>query len=106
MNYKSKSTQEYQENMQPDVIIIDGSQLFYHISWPAPGHGQVKDITEGIKTRIWYMPSESEMIVLFDNYSTDHGLLYTHDAQNSKTARGSTKELFDLFRLILVVCAS
>ena len=36
----------------PKTIVIDGIQLFYHITWPIPGSGRISDLVAGMKERI------------------------------------------------------
>ncbi len=50
----------------PDAVIIDVSQLFYHIVWP---HGGVPaDLIASIKGRLSHYPNDSDKIVVFDKY--------------------------------------
>ena len=50
----------------PDAVIIDVSQLFYHIVWP---HGGVPaDLIASIKGRLSRYPNDSDKIVVFDKY--------------------------------------
>ena len=50
----------------PDAVIIDVSQLFYHIAWP---HGGVPaDLIASIKGRLSRYPNDSDKIVVFDKY--------------------------------------
>ena len=49
----------------PITIIIDGSQLLYHIVWPVPGKGKLIDIVNGIKERITHFPEGAEKFIIF-----------------------------------------
>ena len=52
----------------PITIIIDGSQLLYHIVWPVPGKGKLIDIVNGIKERITHFPKGAEKFSIFCRY--------------------------------------
>ena len=50
----------------PDVVIVDVSQLFYHIVWP---HGGTPtDLIASIQSRLRRYPDETDKIVVFDKY--------------------------------------
>ena len=52
----------------PDTIIIDVSQLFYHIAWP---HGGApSDLFSSIKARLSQYSDNADKIVAFDKYQS------------------------------------
>ena len=36
----------------PNIVLIDGNQLLYHIPWPVAGIGKLADVADGMKERI------------------------------------------------------
>ena len=52
----------------PKTIVIDGSQLLYHITWPIPGSGRISDLVAGMKERIKEQPAMAEKLIIFDSY--------------------------------------
>ena len=50
----------------PDMVIVDVSQLFYHIVWPFGG--KPSDLVESIKERLTHYPNESKKVIVFDKY--------------------------------------
>ena len=50
----------------PDTLIVDVSQLFYHIVWPHGG--QPLDLIASIQARLRQYPDNTEKIVVFDKY--------------------------------------
>ena len=57
-----------ENHSDPDYIIIDGSQLLYHITWPIPGKGQITNIVDGMKERIKQFPDDADKLIIFDKY--------------------------------------
>ena len=53
---------------EPSIIIIDGSQLLYHISWPIPGKGKIINLVDGIKEKISKYPKDVDKLIIFDRY--------------------------------------
>ena len=76
------------EDLQPDVILIDGGQLLYHVSWPAAGTGKIKDLADGIQNRITQMPSDPHKKVIFDKYNMNTAK--EHERQR-RAGEGSTE---------------
>ena len=68
----------------PELVIIDASQLLYHIVWPFRGH--VSDIVESIKRRLSPVPGEK--ILVFDKY---HDLSAKDHERVRRAGIGSTK---------------
>ena len=68
----------------PELVIIDASQLLYHIVWPFRGH--VSDIVESNKRRLSPMPGEK--ILVFDKY---HDLSAKDHERVRRAGIGSTK---------------
>ena len=68
----------------PELVMIDASQLLYHIVWPFRGH--VSDIVESIKRRLSLMPGEK--ILVFDKY---HDLSAKDHERVRRAGIGSTK---------------
>jgi len=50
----------------PDVVIVDTSQLFYHIVWPHGG--SPTDLIASIQGRLSHYPFGTEKILVFDKY--------------------------------------
>ena len=50
----------------PEVVLIDGSQLLYHVVWPVSG--TTKDLVATFGTRLGHYFPSSKKIVLFDRY--------------------------------------
>jgi len=50
----------------PDIIIVDVSQLFYHIVWLH--HGSVSDLISSIEGRLGRYPDDAEKVIVFDKY--------------------------------------
>lgn len=49
-----------------DIVIVDVSQLFYHIVWP---HGGIlSDLLSSIQGRLSHYPAGTEKIIVFDKY--------------------------------------
>ena len=49
----------------PDIVIVDGQQLLYHIVWPCAG--SASDLANSMKDRLGqYQPTE--VLVIFDRY--------------------------------------
>ena len=53
---------------EPSIIIIDGSQLLYHIRWPIPCTGKVIDLVTSMIERVSKLPLDSEKLIIFDRY--------------------------------------
>ena len=49
-----------------DALIVDVSQLFYHIVWPHGGYPS--DLIASIQTRLSRYPTNAEKILVFDKY--------------------------------------
>ncbi len=49
----------------PDTLLVDASQLLYHIVWPSSG--TVGDLAEGMKSCLIYYRG-TEIYVIFDRY--------------------------------------
>ena len=49
----------------PDTLLVDASQLLYHIVWPSSG--TVCDLAESMKSRLVRHPG-AEIYVIFDQY--------------------------------------
>ena len=49
-----------------DALIVDVSQLFYHIVWPRGGYPS--DLIASIQTRLSCYPTNAEKILVFDKY--------------------------------------
>ncbi len=50
----------------PDILIVDISQLFYHIVWPHGG--SPSDLIASIKSHLRRYSSDTDKIVVFDKY--------------------------------------
>ncbi|KAK3098071.1 hypothetical protein FSP39_015885 [Pinctada imbricata] len=50
----------------PDMVIVDVSQLFYRIVWPFGG--KPSDLVDSIKERLNHYPNESKKVIVFDKY--------------------------------------
>ena len=50
----------------PDIVIVDVSQLFYHIVWPYGGNPS--DLIASIRVRLSRYPDGAEKVILFDKY--------------------------------------
>ena len=50
----------------PDIVIVDGQQLLYHVTWPCGGDPSV--LVASMKARLAYLPGEC--VLVFDRY--DH----------------------------------
>ena len=49
----------------PDIVIVDGQQLLYHIVWPCAG--SASDLANSMKDRVGqYQPTE--VLVIFNRY--------------------------------------
>ena len=48
----------------PDILLIDGNQLLYHVVWPVPG--TVENIAASIKARLGTL--SYKVLVIFDRY--------------------------------------
>ena len=54
----------------PDIVIVDGQQLLYHIVWPCAG--SASDLANSTKDRLGqYQPTE--VLVIFDRYDDRSG---------------------------------
>ena len=51
---------------EPNVVLVDGNQLLYHIVWPVSG--KIGDVVENIKTRLGHLYNRAEVFVIFDQY--------------------------------------
>ena len=54
----------------PNVVLVNGSQLLYHIVWPVAG--TIKDIASSIDTRLsnaYTAAGVNETVVIFDRYN-------------------------------------
>ena len=49
-----------------DIVIVDVSQLFYHIVWPHGG--SPSDLIASIQGRLSHYPDGTEKVVVFDKY--------------------------------------
>ena len=49
-----------------DVVIVDVSQLFYHIVWPHGG--SASDLITSTQSRLKRHPDDTEKIIVFDKY--------------------------------------
>ena len=49
-----------------DVVIVDVSQLFYHIVWPHGG--SASDLITSTQSRVKRYPEDTEKIIVFDKY--------------------------------------
>ena len=68
---------------QPDVLLVDASQLLYHIVWPSSG--TVADIAKGMKTRLERYNAET--YVIFDRYD---GVSAKDHERSSRAGEGSS----------------
>ena len=50
----------------PDIVIVDGQQLLYHVTWPCGGDSSV--MVASTKARLASLPGEC--VLVFDRY--DH----------------------------------
>ena len=53
----------------PDVVLVDGVQLLYHVVWPVSG--TTGDLAASFGTRLANYPPVSKKMVLFDRYDKD-----------------------------------
>ena len=55
----------------PNVVLVDGSHLLYHIVWPVAG--TIKDIASSINTHLSnaYTAAVNETLVIFDRYKDE-----------------------------------
>ena len=58
-----------QNPTNPNIVLIDGNQLLYHISWPVAGTGKVANVAEGMKERIKGV-HDAKKFIIFDSYET------------------------------------
>ena len=56
------------QSPNPEVVLVDGNQLLYHIMLPAPESGTVVDLGESIKSRIAGRYDTAEVFIIFDQY--------------------------------------
>lgn len=71
----------------PDVVLVDGGQLLYHVIWPVSG--TTGDLAASFGTRLAHYPPVSKKIVLFDRYDQECPSAKDHE----RTRRGSAKEV-------------
>ena len=50
--------------VDPDMVIVDGQQLLYHVVWPC--EGSARNLAMNMKTRL--SSYHSEVFVVFDQY--------------------------------------
>ena len=61
-----------QEEQAPDVVLVDGSQLLYHVPWPSSGTvGDVAVNMSSCPARNYGQTCAKDIFVIFDNYSTE-----------------------------------
>ena len=73
-------------SQSPDVIIVDASQIMYHIVWPH--EGQPADLVKSIETRLSAYPQFSDKILVFDKHSTS-------SAKNHERARRTGNKILE-----------
>ena len=71
----------------PDVVLVDGGQLLYHVVWPVLG--TTGDVAAGFGIRLTHYPPVSKKIVLFDRYDQEAPSAKDHE----RTRRGRAKEV-------------
>ncbi len=82
----------------PDVVLIDGTQLLYHIVWPVPGTGRVYDIVEGIREKAKKLePQAKEKFIIFDRF--EKGSAKEHECQR-RAGEGSREFNLELNTMI------
>ena len=56
----------------PNVVLVDGSQMLYHIVWPVAG--TIRDIALSINARltnVYTAAGVGEILVIFDHYNDE-----------------------------------
>ena len=71
----------------PDVVLVDGGQLLYHVVWPVSG--TTGDLAASFGIRLAHYPPVSKKIVLFDRYDQEAPSAKDHE----RTRRGRAKEV-------------
>ena len=71
----------------PDVVLVDGGQLLYHVVWPVSE--TTGDLAASFGTRLAHYPPVSKKIVLFDRYDQEAYSAKDH----ARTRRGRAKEV-------------
>ena len=71
----------------PDVVLVDGGQLLYHVVWPVLG--TTGNVAAGFGIRLTHYPPVSKKIVLFDRYDQEAPSAKDHE----RTRRGRAKEV-------------
>ena len=60
-----------------DVVLVDASQLLYHVVWPVAGIAG--DLASSIGVRLSRYPPEAKKLVLFDRYYDDEPTAKDHE---------------------------
>ncbi len=61
----------------PDVVLVDASQLLYHVVWPVAG--TAGDLASSFGVRLSRYPPEAPKLVLFDRYYDDEPTAKDHE---------------------------
>ncbi len=69
----------------PDTLLVDASQLLYHIVWPSSG--TVGDLAEGMRSRL-IKYNRVETYVIFDRYD---GISAKDHERQRRAGEGSAK---------------
>ena len=67
----------------PDTVLVDASQLLYHVVWPVAG--TAGDIALNSGVRLSHYPPEARKIVLFDRY-------YVHEPKEATAATNTATD--------------
>ena len=61
----------------PDVVLVEASQLLYHVVWPVAG--KAGDLASSFGVRLSRYPLEAQKLVLFDRYYDDEPTAKDHE---------------------------
>ena len=64
----------------PDVVLVDASQLLYHVVWPVAG--TAGDLASSFGVRLSRYPPEAQNLVLFDRYYDDEPTAKDHESRS------------------------
>ena len=68
----------------PDVVLVDASQLLYHVVWPVAG--TAGDLASSFGARLSRYPPEAQKLVLFDRYYDDEPTAKDHERMRRAVA--------------------
>ena len=71
----------------PDVVLVDGGQILYHVVWPVSG--TTGDLAASFGAKLAHYPPASQKIILFDKYDQEAPSAKDHE----RIRRGKAKEV-------------